>query len=153
MTRSTSFEFKEAANYRRFRVGELLRHALSDVFLRRELRDPDLEGAARIVEGVLGQLGLEGEGESADESVSFKFNTCLGACAQAPLMSIDHHLMGHVTPESAVESVGRLQQQSKAKKRRCTLTHLKNLKHLLLGSHGLDGIMSPLDMAAGRRPR
>lgn len=71
-----------------------------------------LEGAARIVEGVLGQLGLEGEGESADESVSFKFNTCLGACAQAPLMSIDHRLMGHVTPESAVESVSRLQQQS-----------------------------------------
>jgi len=71
-----------------------------------------LEGAARIVEGVLGQLGLQGEGESADDSVSFKFNTCLGACAQAPLMSIDHRLMGHVTPESAVESVSRLQQEN-----------------------------------------
>ena len=52
MTRSTSFEFKEAANYRRFRVGELLRHALSDVFLRRELRDPDLEGASITVSEV-----------------------------------------------------------------------------------------------------
>ena len=52
MTRSTSFEFKEAANYRRFRVGELLRHALSDIFLRRELRDPDLEGASIAVSEV-----------------------------------------------------------------------------------------------------
>ena len=52
MTRSTSFEFKEAANYRRFRVGELLRHALSDIFLRRELRDPDLEGAPITVSEV-----------------------------------------------------------------------------------------------------
>ena len=71
-----------------------------------------LEGAGSIIEGVLGHLDLQGEGESADDSVSFKFNTCLGACAQAPLMSIDHRLMGRVTPESAVESVSRLQQQS-----------------------------------------
>jgi len=30
-------------------VGELLRHALGDIFLRGELRDPDLEGAAITV--------------------------------------------------------------------------------------------------------
>jgi NADH:ubiquinone oxidoreductase subunit E len=69
-----------------------------------------LEGAAEVIKDVLAQLELEGEGESADNSVSFKFNTCLGACAQAPLMSIDHHLIGQVTPESAVERVSRLQQ-------------------------------------------
>lgn len=69
-----------------------------------------LEGAADVIKDVLAQLELEGEGESADNSVSFKFNTCLGACAQAPLMSIDHHLIGQVTPESAVERVSRLQQ-------------------------------------------
>jgi len=45
VTQSTSFDHKEAASYRRVRVGELLRHALSDVFLRRELRDPDLADA------------------------------------------------------------------------------------------------------------
>ena len=69
-----------------------------------------LEGAADVIKDVLGQLDLDGEGEAADNSVSFKFNTCLGACAQAPLMSIDHQLIGHVTPESAVASVSRLQQ-------------------------------------------
>ena len=63
-----------------------------------------------MIKDVLGQLDLDGEGEAADNSVSFKFNTCLGACAQAPLMSIDHQLIGHVTPESAVASVSRLQQ-------------------------------------------
>ena len=68
-----------------------------------------MEGAANIIKDILVQLGLEGEGEAADNSVSFKFNTCLGACAQAPLMSIDHRLIGHVTSESAVEMVGRLQ--------------------------------------------
>ena len=69
-----------------------------------------LEGAADVIKDVLGQLELDGEGEAADNSVSFKFNTCLGACAQAPLMSIDHQLIGYVTPESAVERVSRLQQ-------------------------------------------
>jgi NADH-quinone oxidoreductase subunit E len=71
-----------------------------------------LEGAANIIKSVLGQLDLEGEGEAADNTVSFKFNTCLGACSRAPLMSVDHHLIGQVTPESAVEIVGRLQQSS-----------------------------------------
>jgi ribosome-binding factor A len=33
-------------------VGELLRHALSDIFLRRELRDRDLEGALITVSEV-----------------------------------------------------------------------------------------------------
>ena len=69
-----------------------------------------LEGAAGIIKVVLDQLELEGEGEAADNSVTFKFNTCLGACAQAPLMSIDHRLIGYATPESAMEMVSRLQQ-------------------------------------------
>lgn len=38
--------------HRRYRVGELLRHALGDVFLRGELRDPDLEGASITVSEV-----------------------------------------------------------------------------------------------------
>ena len=40
----TPFNDRETT-HRRFRVGELLRHALGDVFLRGELRDPGLEGA------------------------------------------------------------------------------------------------------------
>tara|TARA_A100001037_G_scaffold283313_1_gene288685 strand:- start:263 stop:700 length:438 start_codon:yes stop_codon:yes gene_type:complete len=40
----TPFNDREA-NHRPFRVGELLRHALGEVFLRGDLRDPGLEGA------------------------------------------------------------------------------------------------------------
>lgn len=39
-------------NHRRLRVGELIRHALGDIFLRGELRDPDLEGAPITVSEV-----------------------------------------------------------------------------------------------------
>ncbi len=68
-----------------------------------------LLGAARILERVMEQLGLEDEGETADENISFKFNTCLGACSNAPVMSIDHHLIGRVTPDSAIERLGGIQ--------------------------------------------
>ena len=44
MNQQTPFNDRET-KHRRFRVGELLRHALGDVFLRGELRDPGLEGA------------------------------------------------------------------------------------------------------------
>lgn len=64
-----------------------------------------LEGAAYVLQSVMNELGLEGEGETEDNEVSFKFNTCLGACSRAPLMSIDRHLIGNLTPESAVRKV------------------------------------------------
>lgn len=70
-----------------------------------------LEGAAHILDSVLDELGLEGEGDTGDNEVSFKFNTCLGACSRAPLMSIDHHLIGNLTPESAVERVRSLREK------------------------------------------
>ena len=49
MAQLMDFDSKDALSYRRFRVGELLRHALSDIFVRGELRDPDLEGAVITV--------------------------------------------------------------------------------------------------------
>jgi len=70
-----------------------------------------LEGSPHILQSVLDELGLEGEGETEDNEISFKFNTCLGACSRAPLMSIDHHLFGNITPESAVERVRTLREK------------------------------------------
>ena len=67
-----------------------------------------LTGAAQILKRVMEQLGLEDEGETEDNNISFKFNTCLGACSTAPVMSIDHHLVGRLTPETATERVGSL---------------------------------------------
>ncbi len=68
-----------------------------------------LKGASHILQRVMDELGLEDEGETEDDNISFKFNTCLGACSVAPVMSVNHRLVGRITPESAVERVRRVQ--------------------------------------------
>ncbi len=68
-----------------------------------------LKGASHILSRVMDHLGLEDEGETEDGAISFKFNTCLGACSVAPVMSVDHRLIGRVTPESASSQVQKLQ--------------------------------------------
>jgi NADH-quinone oxidoreductase subunit E len=68
-----------------------------------------LKGASYILSQVMDQLGLEDEGETEDGVISFKFNTCLGACSVAPVMSVDHRLIGRVTPDSASSRVQKLQ--------------------------------------------
>ena len=68
-----------------------------------------LTGAAQILKRIMDQLGLEDEGETGDNLISFKFNTCLGACSNAPVMSVDHHLIGRLTPDSAAERVRQIQ--------------------------------------------
>ena len=64
-----------------------------------------LKGAAHILRRVMDRLGLDDEGDTEDGGVSFKLNTCLGACSVAPVMSVDHHLIGRLTPESAERRV------------------------------------------------
>ena len=73
-----------------------------------------LKGASHILQRVMDELGLEGEGETADDSISFKFNTCLGACSVAPVMSVNHRLVGRITPDSAVERVRRVKDSESA---------------------------------------
>ena len=67
-----------------------------------------LVGAMPIMEAVLDAAGLEMEGETGDKRLSVRFNTCLGACAQAPVIALDHRLKGRVSPESAREQVAGL---------------------------------------------
>ena len=59
--------------------------------------------ASRVLKAVLDDLGLVGEGDTEDRKVTFRYNTCLGACTQAPVISIDHRLIGRVAPDSAAE--------------------------------------------------
>ena len=68
-----------------------------------------LMGSSHILQRIMDQLGLDGEGETEDDIISFKFNTCLGACSVAPVMSVDHRLIGRATPESASRRVEELQ--------------------------------------------
>ena len=64
-----------------------------------------LAGAPHLMKALQEDLGIEGEGETADGRITLKYNTCLGACAQAPVISIDHRLMGRMTLERARSSV------------------------------------------------
>lgn len=60
-----------------------------------------LAGAMPVIAAVLEAAGLPGEGDTPDGRLSVRYNTCLGACAQAPVVSVDHHLVGRLAPEQA----------------------------------------------------
>jgi NADH-quinone oxidoreductase subunit E len=60
-----------------------------------------LVGAMPVINAVLEASGLSDEGDTPDGKLSVRLNTCLGACSQAPVISIDHHLMGRLSPEEA----------------------------------------------------
>ena len=62
-------------------------------------------GADRIIAAAQDALGLPGEGDTPDGRATLRYNTCLGACAHAPVMAIDHHLAGRATPESAAQRI------------------------------------------------
>lgn len=67
-----------------------------------------LMGAMALIGEVLNAAGLEHEGDTADSGLSVRLNTCLGACAQAPVMAIDHHLIGRLSPAQAGSKVAEL---------------------------------------------
>lgn len=69
-----------------------------------------LKGSTEILEIVLAKLGLVSEGDTEDGKVSFRFNTCLGACSQAPVLSVDHELYGNVDSDMAEKLLGDLDQ-------------------------------------------
>ena len=64
-----------------------------------------VQGAMQTIGTVLETLGLEGEGETRDGNVTLRYNTCLGACAQGPVISVDHRLMGRLSPDGAREAL------------------------------------------------
>ncbi len=67
-----------------------------------------LMGAVAVVQSVLEAAGLKDEGERLDRRLSVRFNTCLGACSQAPVMSVGHQLVGRVSPDSAARRIAEL---------------------------------------------
>ena len=73
-----------------------------------------VQGAPAVLKAILSHLKLTTEGEAAERGITFKYNTCLGACAQAPVMSIDHKLVGRVKAEEALKRVKRLHEEEVA---------------------------------------
>ena len=72
-----------------------------------------LVGATEVIKSVLDELELDGEGDTTDKIVTFKFNTCLGACPQAPVMSINHRMYGKVSAKQAQSHVSSLRENAK----------------------------------------
>ena len=70
-----------------------------------------LVGAMMIFKSVLEASGMDDEGDRPDKRLTVRFNSCLGACSQAPVMAMDHHLAGRVNPESAAKNVTQLLEQ------------------------------------------
>ena len=58
-----------------------------------------LRGAQEVLRSVQDALGLTHEGDTSDGNATLKYNTCLGVCAQAPVIMVDHQLVGRVAPE------------------------------------------------------
>jgi NADH:ubiquinone oxidoreductase subunit E len=67
-----------------------------------------LLGAPAILKDLLEDLGLSGEGDTEDGRISLKYNTCLGACSQAPVISVNHRLHGRMSSEAVRSRVAGL---------------------------------------------
>ena len=70
-----------------------------------------LMGAQKVLEAVHDALGVEAEETSADGKITLRYSTCLGACAQAPVIARDHILQGGADPGSARQYISDLQQE------------------------------------------
>jgi NADH-quinone oxidoreductase subunit E len=71
-------------------------------------------GAQKVLKSVQDKLGIHEEATTEDGSVTLRYSTCLGACANAPVVAVDHHMKGRVTPESAAELAGSLRNTESA---------------------------------------
>ena len=67
-----------------------------------------LVGAMPVIEAALAATGLTSDGDTPDRRLSVRFNTCLGACSQAPVISIDHQLIGRMTPGAVSQKIEEL---------------------------------------------
>jgi NADH:ubiquinone oxidoreductase subunit E len=67
-----------------------------------------LLGSSTLLKDILDTLELKKEGDTKDGKVSFRFNTCLGACSQGPVISINHELFGNITSSEATNLINEL---------------------------------------------
>lgn len=67
-----------------------------------------VRGAPGVLQALLNYFNLAMEGEVEDKNLTLKFNTCLGACSQAPVISINHKLTGGMDAREALKRVKEL---------------------------------------------
>ncbi len=74
-----------------------------------------LMGAQTVLDAAHKVLNIESEGETADGAVTLAYNTCLGACSHAPVVSVDHCLQGNITSERIAKITNDILQQISSK--------------------------------------
>ena len=67
-----------------------------------------IRGASELQSSVLEKLKLKNQGDTSDGKFTLKFNTCLGACPQAPMISIDHKLIGKMNSSKLLKMLDKL---------------------------------------------
>ena len=67
-----------------------------------------LKGSQELIKACLDILELDGEGDTKDGKITFKYNTCLAACAQAPVININHKLRGRMSTKELIKRIGEL---------------------------------------------
>ncbi len=67
-----------------------------------------VRGASELQSSVLKKLKLKNQGDTSDGKFTLKFNTCLGACPQAPMISIDHKLSGKMNSSKLLKMLDKL---------------------------------------------
>jgi len=72
-----------------------------------------ITGAQEIIKRCLDELNLETEGDTSDGFISFKFNTCLAACAQSPVGSVDHKIIGRLNTDKVIGLINDLKNHKK----------------------------------------
>ncbi|MFL2626763.1 MAG: NAD(P)H-dependent oxidoreductase subunit E [Dehalococcoidia bacterium] len=72
-----------------------------------------ITGAQDIITTCLNELQLDTEGDTTDGFINFKFNTCLAACAQSPVGSVDHKIVGRLNNEKILHLINELKKTKK----------------------------------------
>jgi bidirectional [NiFe] hydrogenase diaphorase subunit len=66
-----------------------------------------IKGAASILAAAEDALGLKAGETAPDGSVSLQVARCVGSCGPAPLAMFDDETAGYLTPDAALERIGR----------------------------------------------
>ncbi|MCP4602837.1 MAG: NAD(P)H-dependent oxidoreductase subunit E [Proteobacteria bacterium] len=66
-----------------------------------------VRGAARVVEAIERELGVDAGKTTADGEYTLEPVRCVGACGLAPVVGIDEEIYGHLSPNKAAKKIAR----------------------------------------------
>lgn len=75
-----------------------------------------LRGGDRLYETCASLLNVDAHGRSADGTISLIESECLAACDRAPVLLVDHRLVGPVAPEELSAVIEQAKQQHTARR-------------------------------------